>query len=55
MLSCLHSYVMASYARFLWDAEEDDEEDVAEESVGTSPPDFYDGITPSVPPIASAS
>ncbi|KAK4762975.1 hypothetical protein SAY86_008743 [Trapa natans] len=47
-------YVMASYARFLWDSEEDDDK-VEEESVGTSPPSFFSGITPSVPPIASAS
>ncbi|OWM65922.1 uncharacterized protein LOC116201042 [Punica granatum] len=48
-------YVMASYARFLWDAEEDDDEEVAEEPAGTSPPSFFHGIPPSVPPIAAAS
>ncbi|GKC57744.1 hypothetical protein Tco_1085342 [Tanacetum coccineum] len=33
-----HSYVMASYARFLWDADEEDEEEVS--SMNISPPSF---------------
>lgn len=50
----LCSYVLASYARFLWDAEEDEEE-VEEETNITSAPNFFHG-TPTTPsPLAAAS
>ncbi|PSS36249.1 Transmembrane and TPR repeat-containing protein [Actinidia chinensis var. chinensis] len=54
-------YVLASYARFLWDVvevEEEEEEDLVERedasSMYLSPPSFFQGA-PTLPPIAAAS
>lgn len=53
MLWC--SYVLASYARFLWDAEEEEEEEAGEESFREKPAtSFFEGVH-SPPPLAAAS
>jgi hypothetical protein len=47
---------MASYARFLWDAEEEEEEDEQGENISELlPPTFSHGSTPPLPPLAAAS
>lgn len=58
----IRSYVMASYARFLWDTEEEEEEeeenngfDKLGSSINLSPPSFFHGVPPQPPPIAAAS
>ncbi|CAK7345482.1 unnamed protein product [Dovyalis caffra] len=52
-------YVMASYARFLWDAEEEEEDEEAGEQGENlselSPPTFFHGSKPPLPPLAAAS
>lgn len=52
-LSVIYSYLLASYARFLWDTDVDEEDDKAEESC-SSPPGFAHG-TPHHSPLAAAS
>lgn len=55
-ISC--SYVLASYARFLWDADDDEEEDEVKTQYGmeknTSPSMFFQNES-HWPPIAAAS
>ncbi|KAL9377171.1 hypothetical protein Peur_031291 [Populus x canadensis] len=50
-------YVMASYARFLWDAEEEEEgeRDQRENMSKLSPPTFFHGSRPPLPPLAASS
>ncbi|KAG5226107.1 Tetratricopeptide helical [Salix suchowensis] len=52
-------FVMASYARFLWDAEEEEEEEEQgeqrENMSKMSPPTFFHGSNPSLPPLAASS
>lgn len=55
------SYVLASYARFLWDAEEEEDEDNEEVEAGVdsfgkpSSPPFVFGVQPQLLPLAAAS
>jgi len=54
------SYVLASYARFLWDAEEEEEEEEEEEDIKESskpmPSRFFHEVSAiPTPPIAAAS
>ncbi|GJX65180.1 tetratricopeptide-like helical domain-containing protein [Tanacetum coccineum] len=49
--TCHLSYVMASYARFLWDADEEDEEEVS--SVNVSPPSFLHEASQQFPVAAT--
>jgi hypothetical protein len=45
------SYVLASYAHFLWDADEEDEvEEESEKSFG-----FFNGVVPQHPPSLAAA
>jgi hypothetical protein len=48
---------MASYARFLWDAEEEEEgeRDQRENMSKLSPPTFFHGSRPPLPPLAASS
>lgn len=46
---------MASYARFLWDAEEEEEEEQGENIRELLPPTFSHGSPPPLPPLAAAS
>lgn len=47
--------MLASYAKFLWDAEKEEEEDVdGDEHSHISPPNFFHGA-PYYPPITAAS
>ncbi|KAJ6355082.1 hypothetical protein OIU77_005635 [Salix suchowensis] len=52
-------FVMASYARFLWDAEEEEEEEEQgeqrENMSKMSPPTFFHGSNPPLPPLAASS
>jgi hypothetical protein len=51
--------VMASYARFLWDAEEEEgeegEREQNENMSKMSPPTFFHGSKPPLPPLAASS
>jgi len=47
---------MASYARFLWDAEEEEGEREQKENISKmSPPTFFHGSKPPLPPLAASS
>ncbi|KAJ0090516.1 hypothetical protein Patl1_13078 [Pistacia atlantica] len=52
----LSIYVLASYARFLWDAEEEEEEDEeGEDMTKTAAPIYFHGFSSGPSPIAAAS
>lgn len=48
--------MLASYARFLWDAEDEEEEEEQEEEMyKTAPTSYFHGVPTHPPPIAVAS
>ncbi|CAN0838619.1 hypothetical protein LINGRAHAP2_LOCUS2252 [Linum grandiflorum] len=53
------SYVLASYASFLWDSDEEEEEEEEEDGIQEmnklSLPNFFHGVPPPYPPLAAAS
>uniref|UniRef100_A0A6N2KP08 Uncharacterized protein n=1 Tax=Salix viminalis TaxID=40686 RepID=A0A6N2KP08_SALVM len=51
----LSIYVMASYAQFLWDAEEEEEDQNGENMSELLPSIFSHGSKPPLPPLAAAS
>lgn len=47
--------MLASYARFLWDAEEEEEGEEGEELCKLAPPHFFHGTGSPSPPLTAAS
>lgn len=47
--------MLASYARFLWDTEEEEEEGVRENMSRGSELSYFHGASPMPPPLAAAS